>query len=125
MAFGRDVRGAIFRKVESFSRAELDHFGTPSLITRNTNDVQQVQTLVFMVLALMISAPILIVGGIILALRQDVPLSGLLVVVLPLMVAFIGIVLSRAVPLFRAMQVKLDRINQVMGETLAGVRVLT
>jgi len=124
MGFGRDVRSAIFRQVEAFSQVEINKFGTPSLITRNTNDVQQVQTLVFMVLALMISAPILIVGGIILAVRQDVPLSGLLVVVLPLMAAFIGIVLSRAVPLFRAMQVKLDRINQVMRETLAGVRVI-
>jgi ATP-binding cassette, subfamily B, multidrug efflux pump len=124
MGFGRDVRGAIFRQVEAFSQVEINKFGTPSLITRNTNDVQQVQTLVFMVLALMISAPILIVGGIILAVRQDVPLSGLLVVVLPLMVAFIGIIMSRAIPLFRAMQVKLDRINQVMRETLAGVRVI-
>ena len=124
MGFGRDVRSAIFRQVEAFSQVEINKFGTPSLITRNTNDVQQVQTLVFMALALMISAPILIIGGIILAVRQDVPLSGLLVVVLPLMVAFIGIVLSRAVPLFRAMQVKLDRINQVMRETLAGVRVI-
>ena len=124
MGFGRDVRSSIFRQVEAFSQVEINTFGTPSLITRNTNDVQQVQTLVFMALTLMISAPILIIGGIILALRQDVPLSGLLVVVLPLMAAFIGIVLSRAVPLFRAMQVKLDRINQVMRETLAGVRVI-
>jgi ATP-binding cassette subfamily B multidrug efflux pump len=124
MGFGRDVRSAIFRQVEAFSQVEINKFGTPSLITRNTNDVQQVQTLVFMALALIISAPILIIGGIILAVRQDVPLSGLLVVVLPLMVAFIAIVLSRAVPLFRAMQVKLDRINQVMRETLAGVRVI-
>ena len=124
MGFGRDVRSAIFRQVEAFSQVEINKFGTPSLITRNTNDVQQVQTLVFMVLALMISAPILIVGGIILAVRQDVPLSGLLAVVLPLMVAFIAIIMSRAIPLFRAMQVKLDRINQVMRETLAGVRVI-
>jgi len=124
MGFGRDVRSAIFRQVEAFSQVEINKFGTPSLITRNTNDVQQVQTLVFMVLALMISAPILIVGGIILAVRQDVPLSGLLVVVLPLMVAFIAIIMSRAIPLFRSMQVKLDRINQVMRETLAGVRVI-
>jgi ATP-binding cassette, subfamily B, multidrug efflux pump len=124
MGFGRDVRSAIFRQVEAFSQVEINKFGTPSLITRNTNDVQQVQTLVFMALALMISAPILIIGGIILAVRQDVPLSGLLVVVLPLMVAFIAIVMSRAIPLFRAMQVKLDRINQVMRETLAGVRVI-
>jgi ATP-binding cassette, subfamily B, multidrug efflux pump len=124
MGFGRDVRSAIFRRVESFSQVEINTFGTPSLITRNTNDVQQVQTLVFMALTLMISAPILIIGGIILAIRQDVPLSGLLVVVLPLMAAFIAVVMSRAIPLFRAMQVKLDRINQVMRETLAGVRVI-
>ena len=124
MGFGRDVRSALFRKVESFSQVEVNHFGTPSLITRNTNDVQQVQMLVFMFLALMVSAPILIVGGIILAVRQDVPLSGLLLVALPAMAIVIGLVMSRAIPLFRAMQVKLDRINQVMRETLAGVRVI-
>ncbi len=124
MGFGRDVRSAIFRRVESFSQVEINKFGTPSLITRNTNDVQQVQTVVFMALTLMISAPILIIGGIILAIRQDVPLSGLLVVVLPLMAGFIAIVMSRAIPLFQAMQKKLDRINQVMREKLAGVRVI-
>ena len=124
MRFGRDVRSAIFSKVETFSQVEVNQFGAASLITRNTNDVQQVQTLVFMALTIMISAPILIVGGVIMALRTDVPLSGLLVVILPLMAAVIGIVMSRAIPLFRAMQVKLDRINQVMRETLAGVRVI-
>ena len=124
MGFGRDVRSAIFRRVESMSQVEINKFGTPSLITRNTNDVQQVQTVVFMALTLMISAPILIIGGIIMALRQDVPLSGLLLVALPLMAIFIGLVMSRAIPLFRAMQVKVDRINQVMRETLAGVRVI-
>ena len=124
MGFGRDVRSAIFRKVESFSQVEVNHFGPASLITRNTNDVQQVQMVLFMGLTLMVSAPILIVGGIIMAVRQDVPLSGLLVVVLPIMVVFIGLVMLRAIPLFRAMQTKLDRINQVMRETLAGVRVI-
>jgi ATP-binding cassette, subfamily B, multidrug efflux pump len=124
MGFGRDVRGAIFRKVETFSQVEVNAFGAPSLITRNTNDVQQVQTVVFMGLTLLISAPILIVGGIFMALQQDVPLSGLLVVVLPIMVAFIALVMSRAIPLFQAMQKKVDRINQVMRETLAGVRVI-
>jgi ATP-binding cassette subfamily B protein len=122
--FGRDVRSSLFRTVQTFSQVEVNHFGAPSLITRNTNDVQQVQTVVFMALTLMISAPILIIGGIIMALRQDVPLSGLLVVVLPIMVAFIALVMSRAIPLFQAMQKKLDRINQVMRETLAGVRVI-
>ncbi|HEX7950607.1 MAG TPA: ABC transporter ATP-binding protein [Candidatus Limnocylindrales bacterium] len=124
MGFGRDVRSAIFRKVETFSQVEVNRFGAPSLITRNTNDVQQVQMVVFMGLTLMISAPILIIGGIIMALQQDVPLSGLLVVVLPVMVVFIALVMSRAIPLFQAMQKKVDRINQVMRETLAGVRVI-
>ncbi len=124
MGFGRDVRSAIFRQVEAFSQVEVNRFGPASLITRNTNDVQQVQMVVFLALTIMISAPILAIGGIIMALRQDVPLSGLLVVILPLMALVIGIVMSRAIPLFRAMQVKLDRINQVMRETLAGVRVI-
>jgi ATP-binding cassette subfamily B protein len=124
MGFGRDVRSAIFSKVETFSQVEVNHFGPASLITRNTNDVQQVQLVVFMGLTILISAPILIVGGVIMALRTDVPLSGMLVVVLPLMAGVIALVMSRAVPLFRAVQVKLDRINQVMRETLSGVRVI-
>ena len=124
MGFGRDVRSAIFTKVETFSQVEVNRFGPASLITRNTNDVQQVQIVVFMGLTILISAPILIIGGVIMALRTDVPLSGLLVVVLPMMAAVIGLVLTRAVPLFRAVQVKLDRINQVMRETLSGVRVI-
>ncbi|HEX7472820.1 MAG TPA: ABC transporter ATP-binding protein [Candidatus Limnocylindrales bacterium] len=124
MGFGRDVRSAIFRQVESFSQVEVNHFGTASLITRNTNDVQQVQTVVFLALTAIISAPILAIGGIIMAVRQDVPLSGLLIVILPIMGLVIGLVMSRAIPLFRAMQTKLDRINQVMRETLAGVRVI-
>jgi ATP-binding cassette subfamily B protein len=124
MGFGRDVRSAIFTKVETFSQVEVNKFGPASLITRNTNDVQQVQLVVFMGLTVLISAPILIVGGVIMALRTDVPLSGLLVIVLPLMAGVIALVMSRAIPLFRAVQVKLDRINQVMRETLAGVRVI-
>jgi ATP-binding cassette subfamily B multidrug efflux pump len=124
MAFGRDVRSAIFRKVESFSQAELNRFGTPSLITRNTNDVQQVQMVVLLGLNMMIIAPILAIGGVILALQQDVPLSGILVVILPLMALIIGILMSRALPLFQAMQKKVDRVNQVTRESLAGIRVI-
>ena len=124
MAFGRDVRSAIFRAVEGFSQTEVNHFGTPSLITRNTNDVQQVQMVVFMALSVMISAPIMCIGGIIMALRQDVPLSGLLIVILPIMGVVIGLVMTRAIPLFKAMQVKIDRINQVMREKLGGIRVI-
>src|SRR6187551_3070615 len=124
MAFGRDVRGAIFRTVESFSRAELDTFGTPSLITRNTNDVQQVQMVVLLGLNMMIIAPILAVGGIILALRQDVPLSGILIVVLPIMAIIVGTLMYKALPLFQAVQVKVDRVNQVTREALSGIRVI-
>ncbi len=124
MSFGRDVRGAIFGAVESFSQVEVNHFGAASLITRNTNDVQQVQMVVLMGLTVMVSAPIMLVGGVVMALRQDVPLTGLLVVIVPIMGIIIGLVVRRAVPLFRAMQVKIDRINQVMRETLAGVRVI-
>ena len=124
MGFGRDVRSAIFRKVETFSQVEVNRFGTASLITRNTNDVQQVQHVVLMALNMMISAPILTVGGLIMALRQDVPLSGILLVIIPIMAVLIGVVMSRAIPLFQAMQTKLDRINLVMRETLSGVRVI-
>jgi ATP-binding cassette subfamily B protein len=124
MGFGRDVRRAVFSTVETFSQVEVNHFGAPSLITRNTNDVQQVQTVVFMGLTVIVSAPILIVGGIIMAVRTDPTLSALLIVILPLMALVIGVVMSRAVPMFRAMQTKIDRINQVMRETLAGVRVI-
>ena len=122
--FARDVRNAVFSTVETFGQVEINQFGPASLITRNTNDVQQVQLVLFMGLTVVVSAPILIVGGIIMALRTDVPLSGLLVVVLPLMGLVIGLVMSRAIPLFRATQAKIDRINQVMRETLAGVRVI-
>ena len=122
--FARDVRSAVFGAVETFGQVEVNHFGPASLITRNTNDVQQVQQVVFMGLTIAVSAPILIVGGIFMALRTDVPLSALLVVVIPLMALVIGVVMSRAIPLFRATQTKIDRINQVMRETLAGVRVI-
>ena len=124
MGFGRDVRSAIFRKVETFSQVEVNHFGAASLITRNTNDVTQVQQVVLLALNMMISAPILTVGGVIMALRQDVPLTGILLVIIPIMAILIGVVMGRAIPLFQAMQKKIDRINLVMRETLTGVRVI-
>lgn len=124
MAFGRDLRGGIFRKVESFSQQEVNLFGAPSLITRNTNDVQQVQMVLFFMLNMMILAPITAVGGIIMALREDVPLSGVLVVILPFMAAVIGALMARALPLFKAMQVKIDHVNKVVREKLSGVRVI-
>jgi len=124
MGFGRDVRSGIFRSVQSYGQVELNGFGAPSLITRNTNDVQQVQQLVLMALNMIISAPILAVGGVIMAYRQDGPLTLILVVIIPIMALLIYAVMSRAIPLFQAMQVKLDRINLVMRETLSGVRVI-
>jgi ATP-binding cassette subfamily B protein len=124
MAFGRDVRGAVFRKVLSFSAVETNTFGTPSLITRNTNDVQQVQMVIVMALTVMILAPIMAVGGVIMALHEDVPLSSILVIIVPLMALVLGGLVSRALPLFRVMQIKIDRINRVMREYLDGVRVI-
>ncbi|MDO8914660.1 MAG: ABC transporter ATP-binding protein [Coriobacteriia bacterium] len=124
MAFGRDVRGALFRTVQTFSQQEVNIFGAPSLITRNTNDVQQIQMVVLFSLNMIISAPIMAVGGIIMALREDVPLSGIIVVVIPFMAAVIGALVVKAMPLFKVMQTKIDRVNQVMREKLSGVRVI-
>src|SRR6185436_11017959 len=112
MALGRDVRGAIFAKVQQLSAREVGHFGAPSLITRTTNDVQQLQMLVLLTFTLMVSAPIMCVGGIVLALNQDVPLSGLLVVVVPILIVLITLVVSRMRPLFRSMQVRIDLVNR-------------
>lgn len=124
MALGRDVRSSLFRKVESFSQSEIGRFGTPSLITRNTNDVQQVQMMVAIGLSVMLMAPMMGIGGIIMALRQDVPLSIVLVVILPVMGLVLGLVIRKAVPMFRSMQTRIDRVNQVLRETLSGVRVI-
>ena len=124
MSFGRDLRSAIFHRVGTFSAREVSHFGAPSLITRNTNDVQQVQMLVVMTFTMLISAPIMGVGGIILALRQDVGLSWLMVVSIPTLIIAIGLIISRMVPLFRAMQARIDTVNRVLREQLAGIRVV-
>ena len=107
-----------------FSQVEVNKFGPASLITRNTNDVQQVQTVVFLGLTVIASAPMMIIGGIFLAVREDGALSLLLLVILPLMALVIGLTMRRAIPLFQAMQKKVDHINQVMRETLSGVRVI-
>jgi len=124
MAFGRDLRSAVFSAVEGFSARELNQFGAPSLITRNTNDVQQVQLVLFMGFTMMIGAPITGIGAIIMALRSNIKLSSLLLVVLPIMTLLIVLLLRRIVPAFRAMQVKIDRINLVLREQVAGVRVI-
>ena len=124
MAVGRDLRRDLFRTVETFSQMEMNRFGTASLTTRSTNDVQQVQMLVLMSLTVVISAPIMAVGGIFMAYRMNAELSLLLVVILPLMGLVIAQIVTRAVPMFRAVQSKIDRINRVMREVLAGVRVI-
>lgn len=124
MALGRDLRHALFSHVQKFSDREVSHFGTASLITRTTNDVQQVQMLAIMTFTLLLSAPIMCVGGIILALNQDVPLSALLLVAVPLLGVIVLSIISRMRPLFRQMQVRLDGINQVLREQITGVRVI-
>ncbi|MFI1001354.1 ABC transporter ATP-binding protein [Streptomyces galbus] len=123
-ALGRDVRAAVFDRVQSFSAREVGHFGAPSLITRTTNDVQQVQMLVLMSFTLMVSAPIMCVGGIVLALGLDVPLSGVLVAVVPVLGICVTLIVRRLRPLFRAMQVRLDTVNRVLREQITGNRVI-
>lgn len=123
-ALGRDVRAAIFDRVLSFSSREVGRFGAPSLITRTTNDVQQVQLLVLMVATMFVSAPITGIGGIILALRQDVPLSGVLLVSVPALLVMIAFVVIRMSPLFRVMQERIDNVNQVLREQITGIRVI-
>ena len=124
MGVGRDLRSAVFGRVQSFSAREMNRLGTPSLITRNTNDVQQIQIFLQVALTMMVGAPIIAVGGVIMALREDVKLSAILIVVIPIIAAIVGFMLVRAVPLFRSMQGKIDRINLVMREQIMGVRVI-
>ncbi len=124
MAFGADLRKAVFESVERFSTRELGKFGAPSLITRNTNDVQQVQMVLFMGLTMMLGAPITGIGASIMAIRTDRKLSLLLLVTIPIMSLLIWLLLRRIVPLFRVVQIKIDRINLVLREQISGVRVI-
>ncbi len=124
MSVGRDLRRAVFSRVQVFSASEMNRLGTASLITRNTNDVQQIQLFMQIALTMMVMAPVMAVGGVIMALREDVTLSALLIVVVPLMALIILFMLVKGVPLFRSMQVKIDRINQVLREQITGVRVI-
>ncbi|TXC96189.1 ABC transporter ATP-binding protein [Streptomyces sp. ISID311] len=124
MALGRDVRAAVFDRVLSFSAREMGTFGAPSLITRTTNDVQQVQMLVLMTFTMMVSAPIMCIGGVLMALRQDVPLSGLLLVIVPVLGFLISLIVRRLRPLFRGVQQRIDTVNRVLREQIAGIRVI-
>ncbi|MFJ7909984.1 ABC transporter ATP-binding protein [Kitasatospora sp. NPDC096204] len=124
MAFGRDVRAAVFDRVQSFSAREVGQFGAPSLITRTTNDVQQVQMLALMSFTLMVAAPIMCVGGIIMALNQDVPLSGLLLAVIPALGVVVLLLVRALRPKFRSMQERIDTVNRVLREQITGIRVI-
>jgi len=124
MAFGRDVRSAFFRRVLEFSGREMARFGAPSLLTRNTNDVQQVQMLVLMTLTMLVTAPIMMIGGVFMALREDVGLSWLILALVPILSLIIWFILSHMVPGFRVMQKRLDTVNRVLREQITGIRVV-
>ncbi|MGI9196079.1 MAG: ABC transporter ATP-binding protein [Candidatus Nanopelagicales bacterium] len=124
MRVGRDLRTDLFRRVESLSLGQVNQIGVPSLITRNTNDVQQVQMLVLTGLTMMVLAPVTAIGAVIMAIRENAQLSLLLLIIVPLMLIVIGGMVFRAMPLFRSMQEKIDRVNQVLRENLTGIRVI-
>ncbi len=124
MSFGRDLRSSIFHRVSEFSAREMAHFGAPSLLTRNTNDVQQVQTLVFMSLTMMVMAPIMMIGGVVMAVREDPGLSWLVAVAVPVLALAIGFIVKNMVPGYRVMQERIDTVNRVLREQTAGIRVL-
>jgi ATP-binding cassette subfamily B protein len=124
MSFGRDLRRDIFQQVNSYSAREIGQFGAPSLITRVTNDVQQVQMLVVLACTMMIAAPITMVFGIVFAIREDVGLSVIMLVAIPILIVVLGIIISRMVPTFQVMQLKVDRVNAVLREQITGVRVV-
>ena len=124
MRFGHDVRRDIFEQVNSFSAREMGHFGAPSLITRITNDVQQVQMLVVLACTMMIAAPITLVFGIVFAVREDIGLSIIMVVAIPILIAVLAVIISRMVPTFQRMQLRVDRVNQVLRDQITGLRVV-
>jgi ATP-binding cassette subfamily B multidrug efflux pump len=124
MAAGRDIRATVFDRVQSFSAREVGRFGAPSLITRTTNDVQQVQMLMMVTFTLMVMAPTMCVGGIIMALRQDVPLSSLLVIIVPVLITVVFLIIRKMRPLFRSMQTRIDKINRILREQITGIRVI-
>jgi len=124
MSFGRDLRQDIFDKAISFSSREMNTFGAPTLITRNTNDVQQVQMLVLMTATMIIGAPLMMIGGIVMALREDVGLSWLIVVAVVVLATIIGAIITQVMPLFKVMQTRVDALNRVLREQISGLRVV-
>ncbi len=124
MGFGRDVRRSLFHQVNDFSAREVAQFGAPSLITRITNDVQQVQMLVLMTCTLLLSAPFTSIGGVILAMQQDLGLSRILMFSIPILAVLLGLIIGSMVPSFRKMQERIDRINEILREQLTGIRIV-
>jgi ATP-binding cassette subfamily B protein len=124
MGFGRDVRRSLFHQVNDFSSREVAQFGAPSLITRITNDVQQVQMLVLMTCTLLLAAPFTTIGGVFLAMHQDLGLSRILVVAMPVLAVTLAVIIMSMVPTFRLMQERIDRLNVILREQLTGIRVL-
>jgi ATP-binding cassette, subfamily B, multidrug efflux pump len=124
MSFGRDLRSAIFHRVGTYSSREVQLFGAPSLITRQTNDVQQVQMLVLTACTMLVAAPIMMVGGVIMAMREDLGLSWLLAVAIPALIGSATFVVTRMVPAFRSMQERIDDVNRLLREQITGVRVV-
>jgi ATP-binding cassette subfamily B protein len=124
MGFGRDVRRSLFHQVNDFSAREVATFGAPSLITRITNDVQQVQMLVLMTCTLLLGAPFTSIGGVILAMQQDLGLSRILMFSIPILAVLLGIIIGSMVPTFRKMQERIDRINEILREQLTGIRIV-
>lgn len=124
MSFARDLRSAVFRKVLAFNAHDVDRFGTPSLITRNTNDIQQVQVLVTMGLSMLLMAPLTMIGGVVMALRHNPTMSLLILVAVPAMGVLIGVMMKIAIPEFRTIQTRIDRINGVLREQITGMRVI-
>lgn len=122
--FGTILRSKVFSRVESFSLQEFNHFGTATLITRTTNDINQLQTVTFMIMRMMIMAPIMCIGGIIMAVSKDKPLSLVIIAVIPVIGVVIGIIMNKAIPLFKLMQLKIDKLNLVLRENLTGIRVI-
>ncbi|HET7195030.1 MAG TPA: ABC transporter ATP-binding protein [Nocardioides sp.] len=124
MAFGRDLRASVFHRVGSFSGREVATFGAPSLITRTTNDVQQVQMLTLMTCTMAVAVPIMMVGGVLMAMREDLGLSWLLAIVVPALFLSVGVVVSQMVPSFRLVQQRIDEVNRVLREQITGIRVV-
>ena len=124
IGFSRDLRKKVFEKVESFSLTEVNTVGTASLITRTTNDINQVQQVTIMMMRMMLSAPLMIVGALIMALRKDVGLSTIILVVIPIIVVVIGVIAKFTMPMFEKMQKRIDKLNLVVRENLTGIRVV-